>query len=66
MTVADLAIISVFYSRVLNSYGQPLPLLKSLYERHTNLKAYIERNLEAEQFGVFLKEKRQLILSSDL
>ena len=64
LTVADFAIISVFYSKVLNTYGQPLPLLKSLYERHTNLKAYIERNLETEEFGVFLKQKRQEILSN--
>jgi len=59
LTVADYALVSVFFTKVLNSYGQPLPLLKALYERHTTLKAYIEKHLEKEKFGLFLREKRQ-------
>lgn len=45
ITVADYALFTVFHSKVLNSHGHPLPLLKALYDRHTNLKAYIESNL---------------------
>jgi glutathione S-transferase len=37
LTIADYAVVAVIHSKVLNSYGQPLPLLKSLYEKHTYL-----------------------------
>jgi glutathione S-transferase len=58
ITVADYALFTVFHSKVLNSHGHPLPLLKALFDRHTNLKAYIESNLAKEPMAEFLNEKR--------
>jgi glutathione S-transferase len=58
IAVADYALFTVFHSKVLNSHGHPLPLLKASFDRHANLKAYIESNLGKEPIASFLNAKR--------